>query len=421
MSISAEHIHPPTTESTADRARCPIDHAAWPQQKTARVAESSKTPIERDADGVWQVRGFEAARAILRRVDTKQTGFRAELLEQLPTGIKNSPILYQEGKAHQQQRKQTARFFTPKAVSSSYRQLMERLSDQLLDKLRRARRANLSQLSMTLSVRVAAEVVGLTNSRLPGLEKRLDVFLAQDIPAFSLKPLALARFLSTQLSMIVFFYLDVQPAIRARKRQPREDVISHLIAQRYSATEILTECITYAAAGMATTREFIRVAAWHLLEQPALRERYLAAPEAERQELLQEILRLEPVIGHLLRRATADIQLISQGMPVTIRKGDLIDIHVYATNADENAVGEQPLALCPGRKLRDERISPAVMSFGDGHHRCPGAFIAIQETDIFLQRLLALEGLRIERLPSLGWNDIVAGYELRNFVLALES
>src|SRR5579872_2398194 len=134
MSISAERIHRPTTKSTADRARCPVDHAALARQKTARVAESIKTPIEQDADGVWQVRGFEAARAILRRADTKQTGFRAELLEQLPTGIKNSPILYQEGKAHQQQRKQTARFFTPKAVSSSYRQLMERLSDQLLDK-----------------------------------------------------------------------------------------------------------------------------------------------------------------------------------------------------------------------------------------------------------------------------------------------
>ncbi|HLW03357.1 MAG TPA: cytochrome P450 [Ktedonobacterales bacterium] len=421
MSISAEPIHPPATESVDDGDRCPVDHAALARQKTGRVAEPSRTPIEQDAAGVWQVRGFEAARAILRSADTKQTGFRAELLEQLPTGIKNSPILYQEGKAHQQQRKQTARFFTPKTVSSDYRQLMERLSDRLLDKLRRARRADLSQLSMTLAVRVAAEVVGLTNSRLPGLEKRLDAFFAQDIPAFSLKPLAFARFLYTQLSMVVFFYLDVQPAIRARKRQPREDVISHLIAQRYNSTEILTECITYAAAGMATTREFISVAAWHFLEQPTLRARYLAAPEAERQELLQEILRLEPVVGHLLRRATADIQLVSQGASVTIRKGDLIDIHIYAANADENAVGEQPLALCPGRKLRDERITPAVMSFGDGHHRCPGAFIAIQETDIFLQRLLVLEGLRIECQPSMGWNDLVTGYELRNFVLALES
>ncbi len=420
MSISAEQISQPTLERDEARPRCPIDHSAWPQQKTARVAEPIKTPMECDAAGVWQVRGFEDARTILRSADTKQAGFKAELLEQLPTGIKNSPILYQEGKAHQLQRKQTARFFTPKAVSSHYRLLMERLTDQLVGKLQRARRADLSQLSMTLAVCVAAEVVGLTSSRLPGLDKRLDAFFAQGVPIPSWNPLALARFLRVQVAMVAFFYLDVQSAIHARKRQAREDVISHLIAQGYSKTEILTECITYAAAGMATTREFISVAAWHFLDHPALRARYLAAPEAERQDMLQEILRLEPVVGHLLRRATADIPLESAGVSITIKQGELIDIHIYAANTDERAVGEQPLALCPGRTLRAERVSLAVLGFGDGHHRCPGSYIAIQETDIFLQRLLALEGLRIERAPSLRWNDVVTGYELRDFILTLE-
>ena len=52
--------------------------------------------------------------------------------------------------------------------------------------------------------------------------------------------------------MLTFFWLDVLPAIKVRKRQPREDVISHLLAQNYSDTEILTECVTYAAAGMVT-------------------------------------------------------------------------------------------------------------------------------------------------------------------------
>ena len=59
------------------------------------------------------------------------------------------------------------------------------------------------------------------------------------------------------------------------------------------------------------------------------------------------------------------------------------------------------------------------MSFGDGHHRCPGSYIAIQETDILLRRLLALDGLRIERLPDLSWNDLVTGYELRKFIIAI--
>jgi cytochrome P450 len=425
MSTPIDTLRSTTTshDEAQVHARCPIDHRAraWSRQKTARVAEPINIPIERDAAGIWQVRGFEEARAILRSADTNQAGFRAELLERLPSRMTNRPILYQEGKTHQLQRKQTARFFTPKTVSSAYRQLMERLADQLIGELQRARRADLSQLSMRLAVRVAGEVVGLTNSRLPGLEKRLDVFFARDIPAPSWKPLALARFLRTQLDLLAFFYLDVRPAIRARTRQPREDVISHLLAQGYSDGEILTECVTYAAAGMVTTREFISVAAWHFLEQPALRARYLAAPEAERQEMLQEILRLEPVVGHLYRRATANIQLESAGEQITIKRGELIDLHIYAVNTDETITGEQPFALCPGRRLRAERVSPAVMGFGDGSHRCPGSFIAIQETDIFLQRLLALDGLRMEHTPSLAWNDLVTGYELRGFFVTLES
>lgn len=417
MNTPTERIDLRPAERDGAQPRCPIDHTTWSQQKTARAAEPTSVPIERDAEGVWQVRGCEEARTILRSAHTKQAGFKAELLEQLPTGIKNSPILYQEGKAHQLQRRQTARFFTPRAVSSDYRLLMERLADELIADFQRAGRADLSRLSMALAVRVAAEVVGLTSSRLPGMDKRLDTFFAQDVPGFRWRPSALARFLRMQLRMAAFFYLDVQPAIRARRRQPREDVISHLIAQGYRDREILTECITYAAAGMVTTREFISVAAWHLLEQPALRARYLAAPEAERHDILQEILRLEPVVGHLYRRATADIQLESRGTLITIRQGELIDIHLYAANTDEAAVGEHPFRLWPGRTLRAERLFPAVLGFGDGAHRCPGSFIAIQETDIFLQRLLALDGLRIERAPTVSWNDLVTGYELRDFVV----
>jgi cytochrome P450 len=51
------------------------------------------------------------------------------------------------------------------------------------------------------------------------------------------------------------------------------------------------------------------------------------------------------------------------------------------------------------------------MSFGDGHHRCPGCYVALQETDVFLTRLLSLEGLRTEHKPSVSWNDLISGYE----------
>jgi cytochrome P450 len=395
----------------------PIDHSKLAQQKTARSAEASDVPIECDEAGVWHVRGFDEARAILRGGDTKQAGFNAELLERLPNKMK-PPILYQEGKVHHQQRKMTARFFTPKVVSTSYRQLMEELADQAIRRLQRKKRADLSDISLRLAVRVVSEVVGMTNSRLPGMAARLDAFFAGNPSDISMR--TFLPFLRNQSTMLAFFLLDVQPAIQARKRSLREDVISHLISQGANNGEILTECLTYAAAGMATTREFVSAAAWHFLEHSDLRERYLAAPEEERHELLSEVLRLEPVVGNIYRRATADLHVESHGTQIVIPRGAKIDLHVHGTNTDTTVVGEQPLAVCPGRTLKGDHIPSAVMSFGDGHHRCPGSYIAIQETDILLSRLLALDGLRIERLPDLRWNDLVTGYELRKFIVAID-
>lgn len=374
--------------------------------------------MERDRDGVWHVHDYAAAKAILRGDHTKQAGFNADLLDRV--GIRmNKPVLYQEGAEHHEQRKQTARFFTPRAVSENYRALMDTLTDTIVKRLITSGSADLSALSMSLAVRVAGEVVGLTDSRLPGMARRLDSFFQGDYSPESLSPRALGRALRAQSRVAAFYYLDVQPAITARRRELREDVISHLIGRGYTDSEILTECITYGAAGMATTREFICLATWHLLDRPALRARYLVAGEAERYAILNELLRLEPVIGHLYRRTTEDVAVPSPGGTVTIPAGELVNIHVYAVNADRSVAGDDSLAVCPGRSLGDAKAGAAVMSFGDGHHRCPGAFIAIQETDVLLRKLMAIPGLRIDQAPNLTWSDLTAGYELRDFIVAV--
>lgn len=401
------------------RGGCPIDHDALSQQKTARTAEGAAPAISRDAQGVWHVRGYNEAKAVLRNANTKQAGFKAELVDRMP-GSMTPPILYQEGTPHHEQRKQTARYFTPKTVSDKYHELMHTLSDDIVTQLQHTKRADLSDLSMLLAVRVAGQVVGLTDSLVPGLNRRLDAFFANDLEPRGWSPRSIISMVRNQARILQFFWLDVKPAINARRKHGREDVISHLLARGATDAEILTECMTYAAAGMVTTREFICAAAWHLLEHPALRQQFLAGDDTQRYQLLHEILRVEPVVGHLFRRATDDLIIHSNGAPVIIPNGALIDLHIHAANADEELVGEQPHAVCPARTLSDERAGAPVLSFGDGHHRCPGAYIAIAESDIFLRRLLAVPGLRMEQLPTLTWNDLVTGYELRNFAIAVD-
>lgn len=218
--------------------------------------------------------------------------------------------------------------------------------------------------------------------------------------------------------MLSFYWNDVRPAIQARKRAPQADVISHLIAKQRRDTEILIECITYGAAGMVTTQEFICLAAWQMLQHPALREEFVTGDQETRYHILHELLRLDPVVAHLLRRASGDVILDQNGTNVTIPAGALIDLHLNEINADARAAGQEPLLLNPQRAL-DKGVSRSLMGFGSGPHRCVGEFIALAESDVFLQGLMRIEGLQIEREPSVQRNENIKGYELREFILKI--
>jgi cytochrome P450 len=368
-----------------------------------------------DAEGSrWVVTSFDVGRQVLRDADgTRQAGFGGD-------GVRDQkmrpPILYQEGAQHRAQRKAAARFFAPK-VTEGYRSMMEALSRDLLSGLRTDRRVDLTELSMRMAVQVAAQVVGLTNSSAKGMSRRLDTFFQGDPQTVVRTPAGLLQAALRATAVGRFYWLDVKPAIRARRRNPREDVISELIAQGFSDLEILTECMTYGAAGMVTTREFITMTAWHLLDEPDLLARYRAGDLEERTAILQETLRLEPVVGHLFRRTETPMTLSYGDQEVALAAESLVDLDLRAMNADPDTVGAFPHQLCPAREL-PPAVPPALMSFGDGHHRCPGGPLAIMETEIFLTTLLEREVVA-DGPPRVRWNPVSQGYDLNEFWIRL--
>lgn len=84
MAIASEAATSTTSVQNSGHDRCPIDHTALSQQKTGRAAEPDARPIERDAAGVWHVRGFREVQAVLRSTEVKQAGFGADLVERIP-------------------------------------------------------------------------------------------------------------------------------------------------------------------------------------------------------------------------------------------------------------------------------------------------------------------------------------------------
>jgi cytochrome P450 len=377
--------------------------------------ERKSAPAPATTPGAIVVEKLGLARQILRSDRVRQAGFRAELLERFGRR-EHAPVLYQGGEAHQKQRSAIARFFAPKIVSGRYRELMERLSDRLIERLQTTRRAQLDLMSLDIAVAVAAEIVGLTEGSLPSMASRLNRFFTAGAQVQT-PHRAFVSFILVQHRVLQFYLWDVRPAIRARKRIPREDVISHLIARGRSHREILTECLMYGAAGMATTREFIVMAAWHLFERDGLKARFLVGDEATRIAILEEILRLEPVVGALYRRADHDLALEDAGETFHIPAGSLLALDVRGANAD-SAAGKCPHELDPDRA--GAGVPGSLISFGDGPHRCPGAAVALQEAAIFLDRLFRVPGIRLENAPVLAWNPTIAGYELRGAVVTVD-
>ncbi|MEV0700514.1 cytochrome P450 [Saccharopolyspora sp. NPDC050389] len=400
-----------------ERTGSPMSTDGTNARKIDRDEPENGCPVSRGSDGVWTIRGYAAARTALRSTDTVQAGLGVETVEKMPAKIRR-PVLYRDGPEHREHRRQTAKYFTPRRVDENYRELMEQVADAQLDKLRGAGQAQLSELSFNLAIDVACAVIGLTDSR-PGLQHRLERFFPEEFgePGFtSLHGLYWVWRQATNWSGIYFG--DVRPAVRARRKQRRDDLISHLLDEGCSSAEILGECITFAAAGMVTTREFVNLAAWHLFTDEPLRDRYRAAEEPERLAILHELLRLEPVVGHIRRRTTAPVELPTEDEEtVTVPTGEVIDIQVSATNADPHAMGDRPLEVCPARPLND--ASAPGLSFGDGAHKCPGANIAIMETDVFLKKLFAVPGVHMQKGPRVSFNDAIGGYELRGMVVAI--
>lgn len=399
-------------------SKCPIDHTLSPRRTPL---ERKDVQFEQDAAGTWHVYDYNIAKQILRDNDQmRQAGFSADVIDtESNPFLENLPVLFAWGDVHKQQRRAIARFFTPQATKVKHKPLMEKYADRLMMKLEAAGQVELGELTMALAADVASDVVGLTNSWLPGRNKRIEQFITQ-----SGKSTTKARDgkvwtriwsnVVTQWCMGKFYFLDVRPAIVARKRERQEDVISHLIDEAYSGLEILVECVTYGTAGMVTTREFILFAAWHMLENEALKTQYLAAEERERHQILEEILRVDPIVTRLYRHTMESFDMGD----VTVPAGGRIALDIETVNVDESLVGEESEKVCPMRPLA-AGVLPPVMSFGDGHHRCPGAYIAIQESDVFLTKLLRMPNLKLVSEPTVGFEPLIESRVVRNFVVSV--
>ncbi|MBV1690576.1 cytochrome P450 [Novosphingobium sp. G106] len=383
---------------------CPFSNRD--DRKSAALAEAEARP---DA-GFAPIVNFDFARDVMRSPAMVQ-GMEADYFkDKEPSKV---PVIFLDGELHKKRRAQLARYFTPKAIKDRHRKVMDQTTDEVMAQLRRTGRGQLDVMSLRLACDVAAEIVGLTNTDPDAMSNRLrKKFTAsgkRKRPGLAGKLGALEDVVRT----LWFFKRDVVPAIRHRQKHDRDDVISFLVREGYSDQEILVECMTYATAGMITTREFIVMCAWHLLEKEDLRRQFLEGGEDVQFAILDEVLRIDPVAAYVYRKAEADMTA-TDGRVVKAGEQFLVDIRNI--NLDEEATGACPFAIDPERSKR-QKMPSNWMSFADGPHRCPGAQVAMHETRVFLDALLRVPGIRLARKPTMGWIEEINGYELHGAIV----
>ena len=379
--------------------------------KTAQVAARYVFPEE----GTRHIARFEWLRAVLRHDAMHQNGAaNAPTEKEDPT---RASIFFLHGDEHKRRRGAIIGFFTPKAITTRHMPIIEATADTLIDEFRRKGTARLDEMSFLLSSKVVAEIVGLTETPLLPMMHRIEMASgATDVWRGGWRKWLAP--LKSRIFGLLFLFRDVKPAIAARRLQRREDVISKLLDEGRSDMEILVECMTFGLAGMGTTREFIVVAAWHLFDNAALRQRFIEGDDADRTEILKEILRLEPQASMIYRTAAQSAEDV---VPGAIAQGERLSLDIRAANLDEETVGPDPTRIDPDR-ARKLKNNGAWMSFGDGAHFCPGWQVALTETRVLLDRLFRIPGIRLARAPDIAWTPpMLQSYQLTNAVIECDA
>jgi cytochrome P450 len=176
--------------------------------------------------------------------------------------------------------------------------------------------------------------------------------------------------------------------LEERRRQPRDDFLTRLIAphpgeEPLTTQELLNFALQILVGGNETTTNFLGNGMYELLLRPALMAELRREPRRI-PELVEEILRFQSPLQGLFRVALADHDFNG----VTVPKGAKLMLSFGSANRDEPYYGDGEFD--PGRDNR----STLHLAFGRGIHACAGQAFARREG------VLAFETL-LRRLPDL--------------------
>ena len=277
---------------------------------------------------------------------------------------------------HTRLRRLVSKAFTPRMVEG-LRPRIQEIVDELLDAVAQNGRMDvIRDLAYPLPVIVIAEMLGVPPEHRDQFKHWSDEIVgALGGPLVPQETLERSRVAVHELAE----YLS--GVIVERRREPREDLVSGLIAaeeqgQILSEDEMLATAMLLLVAGNETTTNLIGNGMLSLLRNPDEMERLCADPSLV-PTAVEELLRYDGPVQATGRVAMEELEIGGQ----KVTKGQAVLTVLGAANRDPAQFGKPD-------ELDLDRQPNEHVAFGDGIHFCLGAPLARAEGQIAFETLL---------------------------------
>jgi cytochrome P450 len=350
----------------------------------------AQEPVHRSiAMQAWILTRYEDCIAVLRNPDTfSSDGLNASgqlgdaIREQRATSALGEvqTLLTVDPPAHTRLRGVINRAFTPRRVQQ-LRPRIEQIARELLDATPPSGDFELmTGFAQPLPVIVIAELLGVPPSDRDRFKQWSNSIAATTDLMNAESAIMEAR--EATLELIDYF----NDFISARRDEPRDDLISALVAaqqteEQLTHEEILAFAILLLVAGNETTTNLIGNGALALLNHPEAFDPLRANPDqtpAAIPAAIEEMLRYDSPVQGVVRIARHDTTIGAH----EVAQGDVLMLMLAAANRDPDQFPDPDtfdVARDPNRHL----------SFGLGPHFCLGAPLARLEAEIAFTQLLA--------------------------------
>ncbi|MBM7643895.1 cytochrome P450 [Scopulibacillus daqui] len=323
-----------------------------------------------EAQVTWDIFTYDEAIKILRDHDTFSSVRRPEEMEK-------SSILSMDRPRHTELRGIISRAFTPKAISDLEPRIQE-IASELLDSVENQHQMDIvKDLAYPLPVIIIAELLGVPSEDREQFKRWSDLLVEgpRDMNPETIQRLK-QRKLQGRMELEEYF----AGVIEQRRKEPREDLISALIAAEINGChltvqEIINFSILLLAAGNETTTNLITNACRCFLEHPAalneIQQDFRLIPPA-----LEEVLRYYSPVQATSRIVKQDTEFAGR----LLQAGEQVNVWIGSANRDERVFADP-------EQFDIHRTPHQHLAFGKGIHFCIGAHLARLEAKIAFEAL----------------------------------